>query len=219
MTHEATEYFASRTRRGPNGLVRGVRAVVRMIVPVVALLGVLVLADFESNQAVTLFDGLFPANQPQLQPGYWLTNGHFFVALMFLVLNLTNRRYGAAYATAQVALVWLILGGLVYYYFAYSDQPFTTRPLPPVRTSAAFVVALLTAQFLSISIFDWTRGRPWWRAPLYATLWGSAAFCSVFYPAAKYGIGVPWINQMVTHFGLMVLMSFLMLIPAAKMKL
>ncbi len=213
MTHEATEFFASQAQSGPNALVRGTRALIRIIVPVLALLGVFIWADFGIGQPVTFVDGLFFALQPQLQPSQWLTNGHFFVAITFLVLNLTNRRYGAAYATAQVTLVWIILGSLVYYYFVVSEQPFMERQLPPVRVSASFVLALLTAQYLCISIFDWTRGRPWWRAPIYSAIWGSATFCFIFYPAAKYGIDTPWINQMVIHLILMILMSFLMLIP------
>jgi len=213
MTQEATEFFASQAPKGPNALVRAMRALIRMIIPVLALMGVFIWADFGVGQPITLFDGLFLANQPQLQPSQWLTNGHFLVALTFLVLNLTNRRYGAAYATAQVTLAWLILGGLVYYYFVVSEQSFMERQLPSVRISVSFVLALLTAQYLSISIFDWTRGLPWWRAPLYSAIWGTAIFCFIFYPSAKYGVDQPWISQMLSHFVLMILMSFLMLVP------
>ena len=150
MPHEATEFFASQAQSGPNALVRGTRALICIIVPVLALLGVFIWAEFGIGQPVTFVDGLFWALQPQLQPSQWLTNGHFFVAITFLVLNLTNRRYGAAYATAQVTLVWIILGSLGYYYFVVSEQPFMERQLPPVRVSASLVLALLTAQYLCI---------------------------------------------------------------------
>jgi len=213
MTHEATEYYASRAPRRPSGMVRGLRAVLRIILPVVALMAVLVWADAEKGAPATFLDSFFPADRSDLLPGYWLTYGHLVLGLMFLVLNLTNRRYGAAYAMAQVAVVWVIVGALAYVYFVHSDQPLPASPVPPMRTSFAFVVAVLAAQILNISVFEWTRGRPWWRAPLYASLWGSALFCLIFFPAAYYEVGIPWTNQMIVYFGILAVMAVLLLVP------
>ena len=102
---------------------------------------------------------------------------------------------------------------MVYFLFVYPDEPMSTSPLPPVRTCMAFVVALVMSQFVCITVFDQTRGNPWWRAPLYAPIYASFAYCGIFYPMARWGLGEPWVNQMVTHFGFMLAVSLFMVIP------
>ncbi len=213
MAYEATEFHRPHTRRGADLITQAMRAVTRLIIPVIGLLGVLIWADFASTTPVTWFDPYFDVSDPRFKPGAWLTGGHLVLTLMFFVLSLTNRRYGPGITTSQISVAWILMGSLAYYYFIYSDQSLSAQPLPPARICASFVGALVFAQFTAINVFNWTRGRPWWRAPLYAALWGSAAFCFTFYPSANYGLGVPWVNQMITHFGFMAAVAFLLLIP------
>ena len=213
MVHQTTEYYAAHAHRGPSFVQKTMTTLGRLVLPVLALLVVMFLADGTSDQTVAWFDAYFRVDQDHLKPGYWMTLGHLLIPLMFWVINLTNRRYGASYATAQVMIVWAILGGFVYWFFVRSPEPMSVQGLPPVRTCTAFVVAMVLSQFMAISVFDWTRGNPWWRAPIYGALYGAATFCLVFYAGAYWKTGLPWVNQMVTHFGFMALISFLLMAP------
>ncbi len=213
MAYEATEFYKPQTRRGSDVIVHWLRTARRLIIPVIGLLVVLIWADFASTTPVTWFDPYFNVSDPRFLPGAWLTGGHLILALMFLALNLTNRRYGPGVTTGQISVAWVLMGALAYYLFFYAEQPLTAEPPPPARISASFIGALLFAQFTAINVFNWTRGHPWWRAPLYAALWGSGAFCFTFYPSANYGLGAPWVNQMITHFGFLSAAAFLLLIP------
>ena len=211
LTHQVTEYYAVPGSRQPNLALRAIRAVMRLILPVTALLAVLMWADFETGRPATFLDSWFPSSD--LQPGSWLTMGHVLLGLMFFVLNLTNRRYGAAYAVAQVLIVWAVVAILAYLAFFDAGQPLPVQPLPPLRTGFAFVAALFAAQMINIAVFEGTRGRPWWRAPLYASLWGALMFAIVFYPAAYSGVDVAWIDRMMMHLGILVAMGIALLLP------
>lgn len=197
--------------------MRGLKAVLRLILPVVLLSGIFLWADAASGQSLTWFDQFFGVLEPQLKPGYWLTGGHLILPLIFLALNLTNRRYGPSYAMAQILIVWGILAA-IYYAYVVDDFAMRAQPLPPLRTAVAFVTALLLSQIFNVLVFDWTRGRPWWRAPLYGPLWGSAVYCFIFYPMVNLGDGSPWVTQMITHYGFMAAISFASLIPYFLMR-
>ena len=213
MAYEATEFYKPQPRRGSVLIAHGLRTARRLIIPVIGLLIVLMWADIASTTAVTWFDPYFDASDPRFLPGSWLTGGHLILALMFFSLNLTNRRYGPGLTTGQISVTWLLMGVLAYYMVFYSDQTLTEQAFPPARTCVSFIGAMVFAQFTAINVFNWTRGHPWWRAPLYAALWGSTAYCFTFYPSAHYGLGIPWVNQMITHFGFMAAAAFILLIP------
>ena len=219
MVHQVTEYYATEAPRGPGLLRQAFTATRRLILPVVLLLGVTLWADAVSDQPIDWFDAYFKGvDELYLVPSFWLTGGHLVLPFMFLVINLTNRRYGPSYATAQVTLTWAILGALIYLFYVQSEDPLAVRALPPVRTCVAFIVAIVFAQFANISLFDWTRGIPWWRAPLYAPIFGSLTYCALFYPSAFWGTGLPWVNQMVSLFGIMTAASFVLMVPYYLMR-
>ncbi len=83
--------------------------IARLTVPVVALLAVFALADLGAARFVTQFD-VFPPEQWYLNPGYWLTYGHVALPLIFLVLNLVNRRYGPGLTIGSVMVSWVVIG-------------------------------------------------------------------------------------------------------------
>jgi len=214
MSHDVSEFYASRSApRRPSPLVRALRTVTRLILPVVGLVGVLMGADAVTDVPVTFLDGLFPAGRADLEPSNWLTYGHLALGIVFFMLNLTNRRYGAAYAVAQMTIVWFIAVGLAYAFFAQMSEPLLASPLPSARTGSAFVFALAASQLLNILVFEWTRGRPWWRAPLYASMWGSVLLCVVFYPTAYAGTDVAWTSRMMTYMGVLTAMAVVLLVP------
>lgn len=192
--------------------MRGLRGLLRLILPVALLSAIFLWADAAGSWPVTWFDQFFGVLEPQLMPGYWLTGGHLILPLIFLALNLTNRRYGPSYAIAQIFIVWGILAA-AYYYYAVDGLALRAQPLPPLGTTVAFVTAVFLSQIFNVLVFDWTRGNPWWRAPLYGPLWGSAVYCFIFHPLVNLGDGTPWVTQMITHFGFMAAISFLLLIP------
>jgi uncharacterized PurR-regulated membrane protein YhhQ (DUF165 family) len=189
-----------------------VRAVLRLILPVIALLGVYFAAYLTLNDQVTAFD-VFPADKWFLNPGYWLTVGHLVLPLAFLVSNLTNRRYGEGYALAQLIVTWLVIGGLLYAAFKLTGGLMPGSPLPSRRISLSFLFAIIVGQTIGITVFDKTRGRPWWGAPLFSALWGQAAFVILFYVLAYVGMSDPWVNFMLMDLAIKVAAAVLMLIP------
>jgi queuosine precursor transporter len=188
-----------------------VRAVLRLVIPVIALIAVYVIAYLNINNSVTVFD-VFPDDKWFLNPGYWLTVGHLILPLVFLVSALTNRRYGDGYALAQLILSWLIIGGTVLLLsHMMGAMPFS--PLPDRRLSLSFVLAIIVGQTVGIYVFDRTRGRTWWGAPLFSALWGQTVFILLFYTLAFIGSTDPWTNFMMMDLAIKVAAAFLMLIP------
>lgn len=187
-----------------------VRAVLRLIVPVLALIAVYALALKCSSKPIYAFD-VFPDEKWYLNPGYWLTAGHLILPLAFLVSALTNRRYGDGYAFAQLALAWIIIGGALYWVSQFGGLSISL--LPTRRTSLAFLFAIIVGQVVGIYVFDRTRGRTWWGAPLFSALWGQTAFILLFYTLAYIGMNDPWTNFMLMDLGFKIAASFLMLIP------
>lgn len=188
------------------------RVVLRLIVPVAALLLVYVAAYFNLSNMITRFD-VFPDSKWYLNPGYWLTVGHFILPLAFFVSILTNRRYGDGYALAQLIVTWAIIGGLIYALLQMADGLMSASPLPSQRVSLAFLFAIIMGQIVGIYVFDQTRGRTWWGAPMFAALWGQTIFVMLFYTLAYVGISDPWVNFMMMDLAIKVVASFLMLIP------
>lgn len=142
----------------------------------------------------------------------WLTVGHLLVPLGFLCVQLTNRRYGAAHAFAQV-VVGLALA-VAFVMFAARDiavfLPFKT--VPDMRIAIAAGAAFFGAGFISIVVFDGARGPRWWTAPLFGFAVAAVIFSLIFYPAAYSGVA-PWSHHMLVHMGLLVGAAVLMLLP------
>jgi uncharacterized PurR-regulated membrane protein YhhQ (DUF165 family) len=189
-----------------------VRAILRLILPVILLLAVYIGAFIALSDQITALD-VFPDEKWFLNPGYWLTVGHLVLPLAFLVSNLTNRRYGEGYALAQLLVTWAIIGIALYFIFMMMDGLMPGSPLPSRRVSLSFLFAILVGQTVGIYVFDRTRGRTWWGAPLFSALWGQAIFVLLFYTLAYIGMSDPWTNFMLMDLSIKVAAAFLMLIP------
>lgn len=103
-----------------------------------------------------------------------LTWGAFTYPLAFLVTDLTNRRFGpaaarrvvyAGFALAVVLSVWL------------------ATPRIALASGAAFLVG----QLLDVAVFSKLRRLSWWRAPLAASMIGSALDTALFFTLAFAG--------------------------------
>jgi len=193
------------------------RALMRLVVPVLALLAVYVAAYVLLDEYVTAFD-VFPAEKWFLNPGYWLTVGHLVLPLAWLVSSLTNRRFGEGYALAQLIVTWTIIGLFAYGAYQMMEGGLPTSPLPTRRVSLAFVFAIILGQIVGIYVFDRTRGRTWWGAPLFSALWGQTVFVLLFYTLAYIGMSDPWPNFMLMDLAIKVATSFLILIPYAALR-
>ncbi len=183
---------------------RGIRAVARLIVPVMLLLA--------SFAAIYLYLDTPATNVVGSVEGRWLTVGHLLVPLSFLCVNLTNRRYGPAYAFAQVVLA--LAATVAFVMIVAPDlRPYVpARTLPDIRAAAAFGLAFFVASFVSIVVFDGARGPRWWMAPLLGMLVSVVIFGLVFYPAAYAG-NADWPHRMAVHLEFLAGLAVLSLVP------
>ncbi len=160
-------------------LGRGMHIAMRLIVPVLLLLA--------SFTAISLYLDTPAYSVAGKADGQWLTVGHLLIPLSFLCVVLTNRRYGPAYAFAQVVLALVASIGFVLL-VAPDLKPYF-RIMPDMRFAVAFGSAFFLASFcVSIVVFESARGPKWWKAPLLAMLTAVVIFGLVFYPAAYSGL-------------------------------
>ena len=178
-------------------------AVFRLVVPVALLLVTGAAALVYSNVAVTWITG--PSER-------WLTLGQLLLPLTFLAIHLTNRRYGAGYAFAQVIGAWI--AGLFAFQAVHVQLAALAQiALPDTRETVGFAIGLAAAQFAAVFVFDRTRGPRWWSGPLFGSLWAAAVLCFVAYPAAYAGTQVDWVNHMFVNLWLAGGAGVLLLIP------
>lgn len=176
-------------------------AILTLIIPTGALFGILALAYAGSTRFVTRFD-VFPPEQWYLNPGYWMTYGHLALPLVFLVLNLVNRRHGPGTTIMSVVVSWVLVAGI----FAWAIMTYGLNAvqgqLASLTTSATFFGALFAGQLACVYLFDQVRGIPWWRAPFYGALIGGLVFAGMFYGQTAYWSDEPWTNRLVIMGGI-----------------
>jgi uncharacterized PurR-regulated membrane protein YhhQ (DUF165 family) len=179
---------------------RGFGALLRLVVPVL-LLATLGGASFA-------YAGM-PA--PVLtQP--WMNLGLLLLPVTFLAVHLTSRRYGAAYAFAQIFLTYaaaiaLAVFGQQYITMALGEQHAATREI------VGFGAGLFVAHVVAIFLFDRLRGPQWWQAPLFASLIGGVVLCGVAFPATYFGTGVEWSGRMLDYMAVTSSAAVLLVIP------
>jgi uncharacterized PurR-regulated membrane protein YhhQ (DUF165 family) len=108
-----------------------------------------------------------------------ITWGAFTYPATFLVTDLTNRRHGP-----------LVARRVIYIGFAVGVALSVVFATP--RIAMASGTAFLVAQLLDVTVFNWLRRQSWWRAPLFASLLGSAVDTAVFFSLAFAGTALPW---------------------------
>lgn len=156
------------------------------------------------------------------EPARWLGNadvggnpfasGVLALPATFFIVHLTNRRYGAGYAFAQVLLTAaLVVGAMLY----MGDDLTLLHPgaLPESRLVAAFGGGLFAAQLVSIFMFDRLRGPRWWQAPFFASLFGGIVLGLVAFPAAYAGTDALWTQPMVTYIGVSAAAALVLIVP------
>jgi|GEM_PF-3759760 len=198
----------------PSAMAEFARFLGYLIVPVLLLAGAMVGGFLDRAEPVSLL-GALPLPRPVFEPGSWFTMGHVWVFGLFLIVNLTGRRHGAAVAFSALVLAGLG-AALVWAYATYGDA----HVLLPAEVIAALTdrtmvlaVALSVGigLILNIVVFDLVRGRPWWKAPLLAPLFGGAAYAALFHLLAS-SLGGSYMERLVPHLIVVVLATLLMLV-------
>jgi uncharacterized PurR-regulated membrane protein YhhQ (DUF165 family) len=103
-----------------------------------------------------------------------LTWGAFAYPVAFLVTDLTNRRFGPEAARRAV-------------YVGFALAVALSLVLSTPRIALASGAAFLTGQLLDVAVFSKLRRLAWWRAPLAASLAGSAVDTALFFSLAFAG--------------------------------
>ncbi|WP_020187747.1 queuosine precursor transporter [Methylopila sp. 73B] len=144
-----------------------------------------------------------------------LTWGAFTYPLAFLVTDLTNRRFGPAVARRVV-------------YVGFAVAVLLSFGLAAPRIAIASGAAFLFGQLLDVAVFSKLRRLAWWRAPLAASLLGSAVDTAVFFTLAFAGdvamsapvtplgaaVAVPlWVSLAGFDFLVKILGAFVLLAP------
>lgn len=179
----------------------------RMFLPVLMLLGAFAATYLYLDTAAP-----FRLAVPTLGSSS-LTVGHLIVPLSFFVIALTNRRYGATYAFAQVAIA---LGLAVATFLFQGDALRASLPVaeqPSPRILAAFAGAFLLASMVSILVFDGARGPRWWTAPLLSLLAAAIVFTGIFAPLGYAGTGTAWIDPALNYGALLAGAAVVLLVP------
>jgi uncharacterized PurR-regulated membrane protein YhhQ (DUF165 family) len=179
-----------------------------------------VLLLFTLLQAVYLFaDAPLPqAWLPSVAQGQLLTLSDLVLPGCWLVIHLTNRRFGPAYAFGN------LLAGLVLALLVALLDPWGVRASLPdlaslsTRAVSAFVLVFAVANFVGIVFFDAARGPRWWTAPIAGSLAAAFVFSGLYYPLAFGRLGF----EALAHFALFLGVSaglmgpYFLLRPAMK---
>jgi uncharacterized PurR-regulated membrane protein YhhQ (DUF165 family) len=100
-----------------------------------------------------------------------LTYGAFTYPVAFLITDLTNRQFGPK-AARRVVFAGFVVGIVLSYV--------TSSPRIAIASGSAY----LAGQLLDIAVFNRLRQQSWWRAPLFASLIGSALDTTLFFSFA-----------------------------------
>lgn len=178
-----------------------------LVLPVI-LLTILLIAAYLYCDDVVLADAA-----PALLQRVVITMSDLVLPAAWYTIHLTNRRYGAACAFAQLlaALAACLLVYLVNP--AGLDGWIGALPSLTPRAVLAFILAFLAANFIAIAVFDGARGPRWWTAPLMASVAASAVFSLLYYPIAFAGTGAPFAQSALVHGGLFFSESVALLPP------
>lgn len=180
----------------------------RLVLPV-ALLITLLGAAYLFTDAFLLMP-----HAPKMAQNAMLAVSDLIVPMAWFSIHLTNRRYGATYAFAQLvaALVIVSLVGLVNP--GDIDNWTNNNPAVSWRAMLAFEAAFLLANFVAIVFFDAARGPSWWKPPVVASLAGALVFSGAYYPAAFAGADiVAWTDSALVHFAVFTAESLALLGP------
>lgn len=186
--------------------------VAKLLVPVLLLL-TLLLAVYLYADAMIAAGGL-----AGLARGVTITVADLILPGCWTIIHLTNRRYGPAYAFAQLTAGFMLAVLVALINPGDIDGWLPDMPSLTWRAVLAFFFAFGIANFVAIAAFDATRGPRWWSAPLAASAVAAFVFSGLYYPLA-FG-GAP--RSALVHFllylaeGVALLVPYYLLRPAMR---
>lgn len=143
-----------------------------------------------------------------------LATSDLVLPIAWYSVHLTNRRYGAGHAFAQLLAGLSVLGLVALINPGDVDNWINNTPALTWRAMLAFGASFLFAGFIAIIAFDAARGPRWWTAPLAASFTASLVFSAVYYPAAFVGVDeVSWTDSAWVHFAVFFGESVALLVP------
>jgi hypothetical protein len=181
---------------------------VRLLVPTLLLITLLGAAYLFTDAFLDL------STAPPLAQRSLLAISDLVLPIAWYAIHLTNRRYGAGHAFAQLlaGVSFLILVALVNP--GDVDNWINNTPALSLRAMLAFGGSFLLASFVAIIFFDAARGPRWWTPPLAASFAASLVFSAVYYPAAFVGVeDVSWTASALVHFLVFFGESIVLLLP------
>jgi uncharacterized PurR-regulated membrane protein YhhQ (DUF165 family) len=192
-------HTASMSRHNAPGLLsRLAGGLLKLALPVAFLL--------TAGAACVIYSDL-PAKDLGTFAGRPLSVGVALLPVTFFVIHLTNRRYGATCAFAQVLAAWVLAMIALPSFLPMIPQ------VPDTRVLAGFAAGLFVAQLAAVVLFDRLRGPTWWKAPFFASLFGGLLLCLIAFPLAFAGTSAGWPGEMIGFVELATGASFLLLVP------
>jgi queuosine precursor transporter len=117
-----------------------------------------------------------------------------------IITELTTRFHGAKTAR-RIVYAGFLMGVILSYLLA--------TPKIALASGTAF----LSSQLLDILLFSRLRNRPWWSAPLFASLCASLFDAAIFWNLAFLGEDLPLLSLALGDTAIKVTIDFLMLTP------
>ena len=147
----------------------------------------------------------FPINKFNLQD--ILTYGAFSYPIVFLITDLSNRRFGKEKAR-KLVYIGFVVGILLTVFVSTNFQDVIS-----IRIAIGSGTAFLIAQLIDIEIFQQLRNKVWFVAPITSSIIASVIDTFLFFSIAFLGTGIPWITLAFGDLLVKILMASLMLIP------
>ena len=147
----------------------------------------------------------FPINKFNLQD--ILTYGAFSYPIVFLITDLSNRRFGKEKAR-KLVYIGFVVGILLTVFVSTNFQDVIS-----IRIAIGSGTAFLIAQLIDIEIFQQLRNKVWFVAPITSSTIASVIDTFLFFSIAFLGTGIPWITLAFGDLLVKILMASLMLIP------
>ena len=180
----------------------------KLMVPVLLLLTLLL--------AVYLYaDAVIPA---RVDEGVSFTIADLVLPGCWTIIHLTNRRYGPAYAFAQLAAGLLLAMLVALVNPGDIDNWLPMMPTLTWRAVLGFFTAFGIANFVAIVVFDAARGTRWWSAPLAASAAAAFVYSGIYYPLAFGGEPMNALAHFLLYLaeGAVLLLPYCLLRPAMR---
>ena len=147
----------------------------------------------------------FPINKFNLQD--ILTYGALSYPIVFLITDISNRRFGKE-KSRKLVYIGFLVGILLTVFVSTNFQDVIS-----IRIAIGSGTAFLIAQLIDIEIFQKLRKNAWFVAPISSSIIGSIIDTFLFFSIAFLGTGISWITLAFGDLTVKFLMAFLMLIP------